>query len=81
MTLLTNRNAELQRRLNALKNDLNANGHNVETWLANCPDVEHSISTETASEAEMYRTIDENDEHEMNNSNSPTLKTSPCKSN
>lgn len=76
--MLTTRNAELKRRLNSLITDLNSSGHNVDAWLANCTEIDHSISTDTASEAEMYRTVDENDEQELH-SHSPGLKPSPCK--
>ena len=53
------RNAELQRRLGSLKVELNAEGHDADTWLESCSDIDHSVSTRTASEAEMYRTIDD----------------------
>lgn len=69
---------ELQRRLNALKSDLNSDGHNVETWLDTCSDMDYSTSTRTASEAEMYRTID--DEEEMEKKSMDFLsKTNTCK--
>jgi hypothetical protein len=60
--LLTSRNIELQRRLGSLKSELNSDGHDVDTWLDSCSDVDHSISTQTASEAEMYRTFDDDDD-------------------
>ncbi len=60
--MLTSRNIELQRRLGSLKTDLNSEGHDVDTWLDTCSDIDHSTSTRTASEAEMYRTFDDDDE-------------------
>ncbi|CAF1441575.1 unnamed protein product [Adineta ricciae] len=68
IALLTARNIELQQRLRSLKTDLNAEGHNVDTWLESCTDLDHSISTRTASEAEMYRTFDEDDDYDDMNS-------------
>ncbi|UJR36148.1 hypothetical protein I4U23_028883 [Adineta vaga] len=70
IALLTARNIELQQRLRTLKTDLNAEGHNVDTWLDSCPDVDRSVSTRTASEAEMYRTFDDADDDydDMNSS-------------
>jgi hypothetical protein len=62
IALLTSRNIELQRRLGSLKTDLNSEGHDVDTWLDTCSDIDHSTSTRTASEAEMYRTFDDDDE-------------------
>ena len=59
---LTSRHAELQQRLGCLKNELNTEGHDVDTWLDSCSDIDHSVSTQTASEAEMYRSFD--DEHD-----------------
>jgi hypothetical protein len=59
---LSSRNIELQRRLGSLKTDLNSEGHDVDTWLDTCSDIDHSTSTRTASEAEMYRTFDDDDE-------------------
>ena len=66
--MLTARNIELQQRLRSLKTDLNAEGHNVDTWLESCTDLDHSISTRTASEAEMYRTFDDDDDDDDMNS-------------
>jgi len=63
---LTSRNIELQRRLGSLKSDLNSEGHDVDTWLDTCSDIDHSTSTRTASEAEMYRTFDDDDELDQN---------------
>jgi hypothetical protein len=63
---LTSRNIELQRRLGSIKTDLNSEGHDVDTWLDSCSDIDHSTSTRTASEAEMYRTFDEDDEIDQN---------------
>jgi len=60
--LLTTRNIELQQRLGTLKTELNSEGHDVDTWLDSCSDIDRSISTRTASEAEMYRTFDDDDE-------------------
>ncbi|CAF1046072.1 unnamed protein product [Adineta ricciae] len=68
VALLTARNIELQQRLRSLKSDLNAEGHNVDTWLESCTDLDHSVSTRTASEAEMYRTFDDNDDDDDMNS-------------
>jgi hypothetical protein len=62
MISLTSRNLELQNRLNTLKTELNSEGHDVDTWLDTCSDIDHSISTRTASEAEMYRTVDDDDD-------------------
>jgi hypothetical protein len=59
---LTSRNIELQNRLNTLKTELNSEGHDVDTWLDTCSDIDHSVSTRTASEAEMHRTIDDDDD-------------------
>ncbi|CAF3668924.1 unnamed protein product [Rotaria sp. Silwood1] len=61
ISLLTSHSVELQNRLNCLKTELNSEGHNVDTWLDTCSDIDYSISTRTASEAEMYRTFDDND--------------------
>ena len=58
MVILTSRNNELQRCLGTLKSELNSEGHNVDTWLSSCSDIDHSVSTCTASEAEMYQTFD-----------------------
>ncbi|CAF1526594.1 unnamed protein product [Rotaria sordida] len=58
---LTSRSIELQNRLSCLKTELNSEGHNVDTWLNTCSDIDYSTSTRTASEAEMYRTIDDDD--------------------
>jgi hypothetical protein len=62
IALLTSRNIELQQRLGTLKTELNSEGHDVDTWLDSCSDIDRSISTRTASEAEMYRTFDDDDE-------------------
>jgi len=62
MALLTSRNIELQQRLGTLKAELNSEGHDVDTWLDSCSDIDRSVSTRTASEAEMYRTFDDDDE-------------------
>jgi hypothetical protein len=62
LALLSSRNTELQRRLSTLKTELNSEGHNVDTWLDSCSDIDRSISTRTASEAELYRTFDDDDE-------------------
>ncbi|CAF3662242.1 unnamed protein product [Rotaria socialis] len=59
---LTSRSIELQDRLGCLKTELNSEGHNVDTWLDTCSDIDYSTSTRTASEAEMYRTLDEDDD-------------------
>jgi hypothetical protein len=59
IAILTARNGELQQRLGSLKTELNFEGHDVDTWLNSCSDIDHSISTQTASEAEMYRTLDD----------------------
>ena len=75
---LTSRNMELQRRLSALKSDLNSEGHNVETWLDTCSDMDYSTSTRTASEAEMYRTFDEEEEMEKKSMDFLS-KTNTCK--
>jgi len=68
IAVLNARNVELQQRLSLLKNDLNSQGHDVDSWLnSSTTDVDGSISTRTASEAEMYRTFDdqEEDEHHL----------------
>lgn len=62
---LTYRNIELQQRLRTLKAELNSEGHNVDTWLNSCPDIDQSVSTRSASEAEMYRTFDDIDDVEQ----------------
>ncbi|CAF3185382.1 unnamed protein product [Rotaria socialis] len=62
IAMLTSNNIELQRRLGAVKTELNSEGHNVDTWLESYSDIDHSISTCTASEAEMYRTFDDDDD-------------------
>ncbi|CAM4793820.1 unnamed protein product [Rotaria magnacalcarata] len=62
IAMLTSNNVELQRRLGTLKTELNSEGHNVDTWLESCSDIDRSISTCTASEAEMYRTFDDDDD-------------------
>jgi hypothetical protein len=72
--MLTSRNHELQRQLKSLKTDLNADGHNVETWLDTCADFDHSISTQTASEAEMYRIFDDSNDEDDFDSLSPPMK-------
>ncbi|CAF0794361.1 unnamed protein product [Rotaria sordida] len=59
---LTSNNIELQKRLGVLKTELNSEGHDVDTWLDTCSDIDRSISTCTASEAEMYRTFDDDDD-------------------
>ncbi|CAF1396853.1 unnamed protein product [Adineta steineri] len=74
IALLTSRNIELQQRLRALKTDLNSEGHNVDTWLDSCSDIDRSVSTRTASEAEMYRTFDDDDD-DMNSSTIETKLT------
>ena len=76
--MLTSRNIELQRRLGSLKTDLNSEGHDVETWLETCSDIDHSTSTLTASEAEMYRTFDDDDEIDKKSVDS-IAKTNSCK--
>jgi hypothetical protein len=68
--MLASRNHELQRRLGTLKTELNSEGHDVDTWLDSSSDIDHSISTRTASEAEMYRTFD--DEEDFNSSTTET---------
>ncbi len=70
--MLTSRNIELQRRLSALKTELNSEGHDVDTWLGSCSDIDRSISTRTASEAEMYRTFDDDDDDDLNTSTTET---------
>lgn len=65
---LTAHNVELQDRLSSLKTELNSEGHNVDTWLDSYPDIDYSTSTRTASEAEMYRTFDDDDEMDHNSS-------------
>lgn len=77
---LTSRNVELQRRLSSLKSDLNSEGHDVETWLDNCPEIDYSTSTRTASEAEMYRTIDDEEEIEKKSTINSISKANTCKS-
>ena len=62
IALLTSRHNELQQRLGVLKNELNSEGHDVTTWLDTCSDIDHSVSTRTASEAELYRTFDDDDD-------------------
>lgn len=76
---LTSRNMELQRRLSALKSDLNSEGHNVDTWLDTYSDMDYSTSTRTASEAEMYRTFDDDDEEMDKKSMDFLSKTTTCK--
>ncbi|CAF2687219.1 unnamed protein product [Rotaria sp. Silwood2] len=66
ITSLTSRSIELQNRLGCLKTELNSEGHNVDTWLESCSDIDYSTSTRTASEAEMYRTFDDDDELDQN---------------
>jgi hypothetical protein len=66
VTKLTSRNLELQRRLHTLKSELNSEGHDVDTWLDTCSDIDRSISTRTASESEMYRTF--GDDEDLNSS-------------
>jgi hypothetical protein len=60
--MLISRNVELQQRLQTLKTELNSEGHDVDTWLDSCSDIDRSISTRTASEAEMHRSFDENED-------------------
>jgi hypothetical protein len=62
IAMLTSRNNELQQRLGTLKSELNSEGHDVDTWLDSCSDIDRSISTRTASEAEMYRTFDDDED-------------------
>ena len=62
IALLTSRQHDLQQRLGALKSELNSEGHNVDTWLGSCSDLDRSVSTRTASEAELYRTFDDDDD-------------------
>ncbi|CAF0818317.1 unnamed protein product [Rotaria sp. Silwood1] len=62
IAILTSNNIELQRRLGVLKTELNSEGHDVDTWLDTCSDIDRSVSTCTASEAEMYRTFDDDDD-------------------
>ncbi|CAF1530297.1 unnamed protein product, partial [Didymodactylos carnosus] len=38
--------------------ELNQDGHDVDQWLDACSDADRSTSTNTASEAEMYRSLD-----------------------
>jgi hypothetical protein len=71
--MLTSNNIELQRRLHSLKTELNSEGHDIDTWLDSCSDIDRSISTRTASEAEMYRTFD--DEEDFNSSTTETKLT------
>jgi uncharacterized protein YoxC len=67
VAVLTSQNMELQQRLRTLKTDLNSEGHDVDTWLDSCSDLDRSVSTRTASEAEMYRTFgDGDDEDDIN---------------
>jgi len=61
-----------------LKSDLNSEGHDVDTWLDSCSDIDHSTSTRTASEAEMYRTFDDDDEIDKKSIDLIT-KTNSCK--
>ena len=56
---MNSQNLELQQRLKSLKTELNTQGHDVDMWLNSCADADHSVSTETASEAEMYRSFDD----------------------
>jgi hypothetical protein len=70
MAMLASRNIELQQRLGTLKTELNSEGHDVDTWLDSCSDIDRSISTRTASEAEMYRTFD--DDEDFNTSTTET---------
>jgi hypothetical protein len=72
--MLTSRNIELQRRLSALKTELNSEGHDVDTWLGSCSDIDRSISTRTASEAEMYRTFDDDDDDDDLNTSTTETK-------
>lgn len=81
MSMLTARNIELQQRLGALKSELNTEGHDVDTWLSSCTaDLDYSVSTQTASEAEMYRTfegdVDEDDDQQDFHSSVSTGKPS-----
>ncbi|CAF2387175.1 unnamed protein product [Rotaria sp. Silwood2] len=62
IAILTSNNIDLQRRLGVLKTELNSEGHDVDTWLGTCTDIDRSVSTCTASEAEMYRTFDDDDD-------------------
>ncbi len=79
--MLTSRNIELQRRLGSLKTDLNSEGHDVDTWLEKCSDIDHSTSTRTASEAEMYRTLDDADDEIDKKPIDSIAKTNSCKFN
>ncbi len=80
VALLTSRNVELQRRLGSLKSDLNSEGHDVDTWLDSCSDIDHSTSTRTASEAEMYRTFDDEEEIDHSSKSIDSItKTNSCK--
>lgn len=72
IALLTSRQHELQQRLGALKNELNSEGHNVDTLLNSCPEIDHSVSTRTASEAELYRGFDSDDDDDDDGTNHPT---------
>ena len=78
IVLLTQRNHELQRRLNSLKTELNSEGHNVDTWLESYTEPDYSTSTRTASEAEMYRTVDDDDDNDKKSIDSIN-KTNSCK--
>ncbi|CAF1306085.1 unnamed protein product, partial [Adineta ricciae] len=86
ISALSARNAELQRRLGSLKVELNSEGHDADTWLESCSDIDHSISTRTASEAEMYRTIDDvsddphNESSELNRKSSDVINQNGNKS-
>ncbi|CAF1427394.1 unnamed protein product, partial [Didymodactylos carnosus] len=61
--VLSSRHVELQRRLKKLKDELNQDGHDVDQWLDACSDADRSTSTNTASEAEMYRSFDGDLDH------------------
>ncbi len=50
----------------------------MDTWLDTCSDIDHSTSTRTASEAEMYRTFDDDDEVDRKSIDSIT-KPNSCK--
>lgn len=72
IALLTSRHNELQQRLGVLKSELNSEGHDVNTWLDTYSDLDHSVSTRTASEAELYRTFDDDEDEDCSNRNKLT---------
>lgn len=53
----------------------------MDTWLDSCSDIDHSTSTRTASEAEMYRTFDDDDDDMEKKSIDSITKTNSCKLN